>query len=54
MSGTQLNARMSTTNEVPATQNLLKMDTGKFIQTIQEHMDEGMTTGFDKIQPIMQ
>ena len=28
------NMRMSTTNEVPATQNLLKMDTGKFIQTI--------------------
>ena len=51
MSGTAPLARMSTTNEVPATQNLLKMDTGKFIQTIQEHMDEGLTTGFDRITP---
>ena len=52
MSGSNVHvSRMSTTNEVPVTQNLLKMDTGKFIQTIQEHMDEGLTTGFDKIQP---
>ena len=27
------------------------MDTGKFIQTIQEHIDEGLTTGFEKLQP---
>ena len=53
MSGTAPNGRMSATNEVPLTQNLLKMDTGKFIQTIQEHMDEGLTTGFDKITPQM-
>ena len=42
---------MSTTNQVPETQNLLNMETGKFIQTIQEHMDEGLTTGFDRITP---
>ena len=42
---------MSTTNEVPETQNLLNMETGKFIQTIQEHIDEGLTTGFDRITP---
>ena len=51
LGGGSYNMRMSTTNEVPTTQNLLKMDTGKFIQTIQEHMDEGLTTGFDKITP---
>ena len=30
-----------------------KIETGKFIQTIHEHMDEGLTTGFDRITPQM-
>ena len=32
-------------------QNLMKLDTGNFIKTIQEHLDEGLqTTGFSDRQ----